>query len=455
MPFTPAASDALAGPDWVRTLRAAAAGRFAAMELPTEAEEIWRYSRIDDLNLDSYEPPSTSPADSSAPATTATLTAGGESGLLDAVLASTGDRAALLVLRDGHVVRREIDPALEKRGLFVGNAFDLAEAAGAPLIDDEVSGSDVFTELNTAFLTAVAVVEVPAGLAIENPIVIVQWIEADHSATFPRTVVRAGADSQVTVVEYQGSNDVSAFVGPVVDMALADAARVDYVNVQALGSRVTQIGLQASRVSRDATLRSTVVALGGDYARVRSDSRVEGKGATAELSAVYFADGNRMHDFRTLQDHVAPTTNSNLLFKGAVSGTGRSVYSGLIRVGTEANGTKAFQTNRNLVLSKGASAESVPNLEILTDDVSCSHASSVGPIDEEQRFYLESRGIPPEVAERLIILGFLGEVLDRLPTPRLAADLRATMAERLAHIDHGDDDGAASVNGRAAPVGAS
>src|SRR5205807_9669716 len=126
---------------------------------------------------------------------------------------------------------------------------------------------------------------------------------------------------------------------------------------------------------------------------------------------VSVADGDRMHDFRTLQDHAGPSSTSDLLFKGAVKDHGRSVYSGLIRVRKEAPGTNAFQTNRNLVLSEGASAESVPNLEIETNDVKCSHASAVGPIDEEQRYYLESRGVPPDVAERLIVMGVSGEVL--------------------------------------------
>jgi Fe-S cluster assembly protein SufD len=147
--------------------------------------------------------------------------------------------------------------------------------------------------------------------------------------------------------------------------------------------------------------------------------------------AVYFGAGSGMHDFRTLQDHAAPQTTSDLLFKGAVAGTAKGVYSGLIRVRKEAPGTNAFQTNRNLVLSEGAGAESVPNLEIETNDVRCSHASAVGPIDEEQRYYLESRGVPPDVAERLIVLGFFSEVLERLPSQPLAARLRDRLAVRL------------------------
>lgn len=140
-----------------------------------------------------------------------------------------------------------------------------------------------------------------------------------------------------------------------------------------------------------------------------------GQGATTKQVALYYADGTQMHDFRTLQDHIAPKTYSDLLFKGAVQDTAKSVYTGLIRIREEARGSVAYQTNRNLTLSEGAWAESVPNLDIKTNDVKCSHASTVGPIDEEQRFYLESRGIPPQVAERLVVLGFFDDVLSLLP----------------------------------------
>jgi Fe-S cluster assembly protein SufD len=138
-----------------------------------------------------------------------------------------------------------------------------------------------------------------------------------------------------------------------------------------------------------------------------------------------------MHDFRTTQDHDAPNTNSDLLFKGAVQDHAASVYTGLIKIREHANGTVAFQTNRNLTLSDGAWAESVPNLDIRTNDVKCSHASTVGPIDEDQRFYLESRGVQPEIAERLVVLGFFDEVLSQLPAHDLAVELRARVAAKL------------------------
>ena len=173
-----------------------------------------------------------------------------------------------------------------------------------------------------------------------------------------------------------------------------------------LGTSTWLLGHQRATGERDSTMLLSTVALGGDYARMRTDARAVGAGASTRQVALYYADGHQMHDFRTLQDHIAPKTSSDLLFKGAVQDHARSVYTGLIRIREAAKGSAAFQTNRNLTLSHGAWAESVPNLEIETNDVKCSHASTVGPIDEEQRFYLESRGIAPDVAERLVVLGF-------------------------------------------------
>ncbi|MGI8984586.1 MAG: Fe-S cluster assembly protein SufD [Acidimicrobiales bacterium] len=398
----------------MRARRLAAAERVAAGALPDASEEIWRYSRIGELDLDAYRP---------------ALGAPGGAGEVGAVPEGTGARAALVVVHNGRPVHIEVDPALAAKGLVV------ADAAGLDDGDDLLGRTaviDAFTDLNTAFLPGATVVRIPRGLVVELPIVIVHHLDGDGIASFSRTVVQAGESSDATIIEHQSSSDVAAFSDPIVDLDVADAARLRYLNVQDLGPRVFQVGYQTSRVGRDATLQSSVVALGGDYARGRTDSRIDGKGGTSYLTAVYFADGARMHDFRTVQDHIAPKTTSDLLFKGAVSDTARSVYSGRIRVGKEARGTNAYQTNRNLVLSEGAGAESVPNLEIETNDVVCSHASAVGPIDDEQRYYLESRGIPPEVAERLIVLGFFGEVLDRLPASEAVAGLRATLVRRLA-----------------------
>ena len=187
-------------------------------------------------------------------------------------------------------------------------------------------------------------------------------------------------------------------------------------------------------MGQDATLDAAVAALGGDYGRLRLDCRLVGRGATGNLSSVYFGDGDQMLDLRTFQEHEAPDTTSDLLFKGAVADrVPRRSTPASSGSGPRAGARNAFQTNRNIKLSPEAWAESVPNLEIENNDVRCSHASTVGPVDDDQRFYLESRGVPPEVAERLIVGGFFDEVLDGLPVPALAAaapaDRRAARAQ--------------------------
>ena len=236
----------------------------------------------------------------------------------------------------------------------------------------------------------------------------------------------------MTVVErFISSANAKSLIVPVVDVRAAQSARVTYVAINELGASTWQIGYQQAVGQRDSMMKLFTVALGGDYARMRAEVRLEGQGANSQQVALYFADANQMHDFRTLQDHAAPRTHSSLLFKGAVKDTSKSVYTGLIRIRENATKSEAFQTNRNLTLSNGAWAESVPNLEIETNDVKCSHASTVGPIDEEQRFYLESRGIQPEIAERLVVLGFFDEVLNRLPALPFVSGLRERVSTKL------------------------
>jgi Fe-S cluster assembly protein SufD len=294
-----------------------------------------------------------------------------------------------------------------------------------------ISGEpDALTTLNAALCRPITVT-VAAGVRLPGPVVVVHAIDADGAAVFPRTIIRVGRAAEVGIIEISWSDDVDALTVPVTEIDVGDGAQARYLHLQRLGPRAWQTGLQASRVGRDATLTSVAVALGGDYARLRTNSALVGAGGSTELLAVYFGTGTRMVDFRTTQDHRAPKTTSRLLYKGAVANRSRAVYTGLIRVEKGARGTNAFQTNRNLVLHEGASAESVPNLEIEDNDVRCSHASAVGPISEDQRFYLESRGVPTDAADRLITLGFLEEVLDQLGRAPVAAWVRGEVAALL------------------------
>jgi Fe-S cluster assembly protein SufD len=398
--LTSAALD-LRGPAWLNERRARAVEQMGDITLPSTEEEVWRYSRVADLDIDQWSLATTSP-DPALPA--------GAAAVLDAV---TG-RAATIVVRNGFVVSADVDPAWAAKGLYAGPLIDGPDAETA-LGAVATRPTDVFSSLNDACTAEPLLVAVPAGLAVDAPIVIVDWVDQDGAAVFPRLVVRLGEDAEARVLTWQGSTDVAAFVAPVVELDLARAARLGYGEVQDRTGRVWQITSQVGRAEADATLTTAHAGLGGEYARVRTDCRLSGRGATGNLQAVYFGEGSQTLDFRTFQDHAAPDTTSNLLFKGVVGDRSRSVYTGLIKVEKDARGTNAFQTNRNIKLSEDAWAESVPNLEIENNDVHCSHASTVGPIDEEQRFYLESRGVPTEIADRLIVAGFFDEVLEQFP----------------------------------------
>ena len=362
---------------------------------------MWRYSRIAELDIDDYSPVSDSVEPEGVPSAVQPI--------LDAI----GPRSGLVLTRNGRVMGPEP----------VGDQpVPIGAVAGEP---------DALVTLNAAFLDRPLTVIVEKGTVLAAPIVVVHWVDVAEAALFPRTLIKIEENAQASVVEVVASADVASLVVPVTELEISQAGRLRYVNFQTLGPRMWQVGLQASRVGRDGDLVSHSVAFGGDYARVRTDSSLVGQGASSRLLAVYFGEGQQMHDFRTTQAHDAPRTTSDLLFKGAVANSSHSVYSGLIRVRKGAAGTNAFQTNRNLVLDEGAHADSVPTLEIEENDVRCSHASAVGPIDEEQRFYLESRGVPTEVADRLIVLGFLDDVLERVPVPSLLGWLRVTLASKL------------------------
>ena len=419
------AARALGGPAWLVARRVAAAESLGSLEWPTAHEEIWRYSRIDELDLGRFRPMSSAelgaPGDERAPG-------GGP------WAAEAGRHAAMIVVRDGRVVHHEVDPALEGKGVRACGIATCEDADVQGLLGRVSSATpDAYTVLHDAFLAGGAFVDVPPGVVVEDPILVLHWCEGDGRASFPHTLVHLGEGAQATVLDRIGSPDTDHLVDAVTELVVDDNAHLRYLSVQEHGHRTWHLGYQRADVGRDATVRTSAVALGGDYARLRSEARLGGQGAESDQLAVYFGDGEQMLDFRTLQDHDAPHTRSDLLFKGAVEDKARSVYSGLVRLRKPAQKSSAFQTNRNLVLTEGASAESIPNLEIEANDVRCSHASTVGPIDDDQLYYLESRGIPPEEAERLIVLGFFDDVLVRLPVGALATRLRASVVDKLEH----------------------
>ncbi|MBT6444180.1 MAG: SufD family Fe-S cluster assembly protein [Acidimicrobiaceae bacterium] len=387
--------------------RAQASQHLDGASLPSWELEEWRYSPIEDLELERY-----------AVVDNATPLAADELAALQ-VRYSTPN---LVVTRNGLVIHAQ--------GVVETDASDDAARLDA--------NGDLFGDMNELFAPAPLRLTVKAGAMIEDDIVIVHLIDQDGAAVFTRLVVDAGDSSAVKILEVFESTDIDALVVPQIEISCGGSANVGYVAQQQLGPRVWQVGSQISEVGQQGTFRSSIAAFGGHYARMRSDCRLQGRGAHGDLDAIYFGDSDQVLDFRTFQDHNAPNTTSNLLFKGVVDDASRAIYSGLIRVSEDAPGTVAFQTNSNIKLGAESWAESVPNLEIETNDVKCSHASTVGPIDEEQRFYLETRGVPPHVADQLIVAGFFDEVIADLPIKTTETSLRAAIAQKLGSGTLGD-----------------
>jgi Fe-S cluster assembly protein SufD len=247
----------------------------------------------------------------------------------------------------------------------------------------------------------------------------------------PRSFLHLAHHAEASLIEFYVSPSGDRLCLPVTEMLLDEGSHLAYHAIQQLGDADWQLAYQLSRVERDAELRSFSAALGGSYARLFTRSDLVGEGAESRLAATYLAKGTQVQDLRTFQEHSVGRTTSNLVFKGAVSDHARSVYSGMIHMAKGARRAVAAQTNRNLVLSEGAHADSVPNLDIEENDVRCSHASAVGPIDAEQRFYLESRGVPTDVANRLILLGFFDDLFDQVPSLGCAAYLREVFTREI------------------------
>jgi Fe-S cluster assembly protein SufD len=443
--FTAEVARNLGGPRWLVDRRLSALDNLASSPPPAVEEDLWRYSRIAELDLEQYVVSGT----------------GARAGLRPvpepdawpqaaALLENVGERSGLAVVVDGVPVSFELSGKARSTGTVLGSLF--GDPRGSEVLDQVTNLNsstgkqehepDAFDHLADAFVQDAVVVSVAPRARIDHPIVVVHLLAGAEpaegaQAVFPRTVIELGEASQATVIELFVSRDGPLFVVPISDVAVGDAAIASYNAVQQLGAGAWQLGHQRIRAGRDSTIRTFTASLGGEYTRFRTESVLAGQGGSAELLAAYLGGGTQMHDFRTLQEHGAPRTTSDLVFKGAVGGTARSVYSGLIRMRHGAKGADAFQTNRNLVLSDGAHADSVPNLDIEENDVRCSHASAVGQIDREQLFYLESRGVPPAVAERLILLGFFDDLWARVTAPGIRNYLAAAVAARLDGVTDG------------------
>jgi Fe-S cluster assembly protein SufD len=379
---------------------------FETMGLPSTSDEVWRYAPLSDFRLDQYA--------------LATETEAPVSPVATALRAHSG---VIVRIVNGHLQSVE------------GDAEGLSITQSAAPNDDVFTryGGDAFAMLNCALTPNPITIAVSAGTTVAQPILLLNAVTT--GASFPQLRVELGRSSACSIVEYLDGGH-NALVVPLTEFDVADNAALQFTTYQRLDASAWHIARSTAYLHRDSRLRQSVISLGGHYNRSRNDAEIVGTGAENELRTTFLGVGEQIHDFRTRQFHKIGRSNSTLLSKGAVSGTSRSVYTGLIEIEKGAKRTDARQTNHNLLLSPHAHADSVPNLDIRENDVMCAHASSVGPLDELQRWYLESRGVEPREAERLMIQGFFYETLSTLPAG-LADVVEADVASLLAPVTAG------------------
>ncbi|MDQ1250093.1 MAG: Fe-S cluster assembly protein SufD [Actinomycetota bacterium] len=309
--------------------------------------------------------------------------------------------------------------------------------------DPRASGRWVPTERISARVlesgASVVLVEVAAGLEVAEPITVA--VAGTGGTSAGRVLIRVGRDATaVVVLDHSGAGAHAATVEAIV----GDGARLTLVSVQDWDATAVHAAHQHATVGRDATFTGINVTLGGDLVRVVSSVTYDGPGGDAELLGVYFADAGQHLEHRLFVDHEAPHCRSRVTYKGALQGEGaHTVWVGDVLIRADAKGTDTYELNRNLVLSDGARADSVPNLEIETGEIEgAGHASATGRFDDEQLFYLQSRGITEAAARRLVVIGFFAEVVERIPVPALRDRLLRSVESELGYVhdESGDVD---------------
>jgi Fe-S cluster assembly protein SufD len=414
-------------PAFVETLRKQAFNEYLALPIPSQETEEWRYTDVEHFDFDLLPFAGGGSAENLDDVPEEILSAAGR----------VGERAGLQIQRNSEVVVTHLLPELEAKGVWFGD-LDRASAERPELVEPYLHGlvatdRSKFTALHAAFRSGGTLLYVPRDVQVELPIQTLTYLDADGSATFPRTLLVAEEGSEVTFIDRYVSPALERSLSDaVVEIYAGDGARVRYVALQEYGAGVQHLSVQRARVGRDAHLKTLGVAFGATLARAEVETVLAEDGGTSEMLGVYFGDGDQHIDHRSIQDHVGSRTSSDLLYKGAMRDRSNAIYTGTVIIEQGAHLCNAYQTNRNILLSESARAHSVPNLEILTNDPTrCGHAASVGPVSEDEIFYLMSRGIPRKEAERLIVFGFFQEVLDRVDIPEIREGLVAAIEGEL------------------------
>jgi Fe-S cluster assembly protein SufD len=388
--------------------RAEALERYRKLPLPNTTEEHWRFTDLKGFDPDSFERDQ-----GTVPRTTAART------MVDL------DVAGLATITEAGV---EIERAPE------GVTF-------APLSEDHerlyslVGWDEKFAAHNAAVWRHGLLVHVPKGVELDKPLYVRVTNSAEDAALFWRLLVIADPGARFALVEEVASSapELRSYTNAAVELFVEEGAKLEYVSLQNLSRETWHFASHHARVEKDAELDWVTGGFGSKKGKVRIQNDLAGEGATSQVTGAYFTDGNQHLDYDTFQEHIAPSTTSDFAFKGALRDTSTAVWRGMIRVERDAQKTNAYQENRNLMLSPTTHAVPIPGLEIMANDVRCTHGATVGRVDREQLFYLMARGLSRGEAERLIVRGFFEDVLARVGLEPVREALAAALEARIPH----------------------
>jgi Fe-S cluster assembly protein SufD len=378
--------------------------RYRALPFPDTTQESWRFTDLRGFDPDAF----------SGNGATAGARPGSMLDLDVAGIASVGEAGI------------EIERAPD------GITFE-ALTDDHPRLGELVGTDEKFAAHNAALWEHGLLVHVPRGVAVEKPLYVRIASSVPSGSLFFRLLVVAEPESRFTLVEEYVSDgeELPAYTNAAVELFVGEAAKLEYVSIQNLSRETWHFASHHARVERDAELDWVAGGFGSKKGKTRIQNDLAGRGATSRVTGAYFADGSQHLDYDTFQEHMAPDTTSDFAFKGALRDRATAVWRGMIRVEPDAQKTNAYQENRNLILSEQAHADSIPGLEILANDVRCTHGATISPVSRDELFYAMARGLSRGAAERLIVRGFFQDILDRIELEPVREALADVLEARI------------------------
>jgi Fe-S cluster assembly protein SufD len=412
-------------PAWAGRLREGAFGRFEELGFPTTDEEDWKYTNVAPLARKAFRPRAEGKAELASAAVETFVSAEARRSRLVFVNGTYSPEHSSLEAVQGRVTIEELGAAL---------AGEHGEVLWEHLGRLSGEGSDAFSALNTAFLGGGALLLVPDGVVVEAPVQLL-FLTApgeEESVSFPRVLVVAGRDSRLDIIEsYAAVGDAEYFTDAVVEVFVGEGARVTHYKVQDEGDAAFHVASTRAEVSKDGAYELTSVTLGARLSRHEIEVALTSPGAECRVDGLYIVGDGQHTDTHSLIDHREPNCASRQNYKGILDGKSRAVFNGRVYVHEGASGTDAQQSNKNLLLSADARVDTKPQLEIYNDDVKCAHGATVGQLEEEELFYLLSRGLHPDLARNLLTYGFAEEVVGGIKHESIRAQLDEAILNRL------------------------